>query len=469
MVLLGLPGSTSQVINTFMVNANGTFQLATTNVPLLMRAWVSNAILESVGGPGVFTSIGSSGTVNITGTQGIQVHTLTGIIDVNAGMAMTTYDGFANTIVSSTNVHNLTALDFHFRKSSAGSWLDTQSGQTLMCNVSNPLAVVAGSSIYIPNDIIIGPGKSIMSNATDALVPMSGISLCGYLIKSQSSTLQLQDNTTLKILDVRATITNGEGGFPITVNDVDGVDFVDTAIHNSGVSGPLLCDDTDGFSLLNNATLFTSSIVPVSPNTTVTVSGGDLTIASPQTLFTNKIQSTTGTLVTLTGDLTVTGLLTATTCGGCVTSDERVKRDIKEVDSHSDLQTILALPKRISYSYTKAYTSVDRHAALHDTHHGFLAQELEKILPQAVTRSNFTLGDGTPLRDFRRILYDRVIPFATGAIKELHLQQRLANLKHEALKEEHELLIKAHTKMQDEVAILKGMVAHLITKIKEAV
>lgn len=468
MVLLGLPGSTAQVINTFMVNANGTFQMATTNVPLVIRSWVANAVLESVGGPGVFTSIGSSGTVNITATQGVQVHTLTGTIDINAGMAMTTFDGFANTIVSSTNIHNLTALDFNFRKSSAGSWLNTQSAQTLTCTVSNPLPVAAGSSIYIPNDIIIGPGKALMSNASDALVRMSGISLCGYLIKSESSTLQLQDNTTLKILDVRATITNGEGGFPITVNDVDGVDFVDTAIHNSGVSGPLLCDDADGFSLLNNATLYTSSIAPVSPNTTVTVSG-DLTVTAPKILRTNFIQSTTGTLVTVTGDLTVTGTLSATTCGGCVTSDERVKRDIREVPSHSDLQTILALPKRIAYGYTKAYAATDKYAALHNEHHGFLAQELERILPQAVTKSNFTLIDGTPFKDFRRILYDRVIPFATGAIRELHLQQRLANLKHEALKEEHTLLLKAHSKLNDEVAMLKGMVAHLIHKIKESV
>lgn len=469
MILFGMPGGISQVVNTFLMNVNGTFQMATTNTPLLMRAWTSNAILESIGGTSVSTNIGSSGTVNVTGTQGVQVYSFTGVIDFTAGMSVMTMDGTFNNIVSSTGVHNLTALDFHFRKSSAGSWLDTQSDITLTCSVSNPLPVVAGSSIYIPNDIIIGPGKALMSNATDALVRMSGISLCGYLIKSESSALQLQDNTTLKIIDVRATITDGEGGKAVTFNDVDGVDFVDTAIHNSGVSGPLLCDDADGFSLLNNATLYTSSIVPVSPNTTVTVSGGDLTVASSQTLFTNSIQSTTGTMVTLTGDLTVTGTLSATTCGGCVTSDERVKRDIKEVEPSSDLKTILALPKRISYSYTQAYTSKDRYAALHDTHHGFLAQELEKVLPQAVTRSNFTLGDGTPLQDFRRILYDRVIPFATGAIKELHLQQRLADLKHEALKEEHTLLLKAHAKMQDEVAILKGMVAHLITKIKEAV
>lgn len=468
MILLGLPGGISQVINTFMMNVNGTFNMATTNVPMQMRAWVSNVVIESIGSTSVFTSIGSSGTVNVTGAQGIQLFSPSGIVQAVAGMSIIALDGFFNTISSSTGTHNMTLIDFHMRKASGGSWLDTQSGQSLTCNVSNPLAVSAGSSIYIPNDIIIGPGKFLMSNDSDALIHVSGLSLCGYLIKSDSSTLQLQDNTTIKILDIRATITNGEGGRPLTIDDADGVDFVDTAIHNSGVSGPLLCDDTEGLSLLNNATLWTSAISPVSPNTTVTVTG-DVKLIGAQTLYTDKIQATTGSLVTLTGDLTVTGTLTATTCGGCVTSDERVKRDIKEVEPHSDLQTILALPKRISFGYTKAYTDQDKYAALHETHHGFIAQDLERVLPQAVTRSNFTLGDGTPLQDFRRILYDRVIPFAAGAIKELHLQQRLAKLKHEALAEEHELLLKAHAKLTDEVSILRGMVAHLITKIKETV
>lgn len=465
MILLGLPGGISQVINTFMMNVNGTFNVATTNVPMVMRAWTSNVLLESIGSTSVYTSVGSTGTVNITGAQAVQIISINGGVETAAGLSYIRIDGLFNTISSFANVHNATLLDFHLLKSAGGAWLDTQSAQTLTCSVANPLPVAAGSSIYVPNDIIIGPGKALMSNSTNALVRVSGLSLCGYLIKSESSTLQLQDNTALKILDVRGTITDGQGGIPVTFNDADGADFVDTPIRNSGVSGPLFCDDADGFSLTNTSVLYASYMQPVAPDTKVTLTG-DLELPSANTVYTNKLQPTAGLLVTLTGDLTVTGTLTATTCGGCVTSDERVKRDIKEVDSHSDLQTILALPKRISYGYTKAYTDKDRHAALHETHHGFLAQELERVLPQAVTRSNFTLGDGTPLQDFRRILYDRVIPFATGAIKELHLQQKLSTLKHEALKEEHELLLKAHTKLHDEVDMLRGMVAHLITKIK---
>jgi hypothetical protein len=234
MVLLGLPGGVSQVINTFMVNANGTFNMASTNVPMVMRAWSSNVLLESLGSSSLFTSIGSSGTVNVTGMQGIQLFTPSGTVEATAGIATIVMDGTDNFIGISAPDINVTAMDIHVRKSSGGSWLDTQSGQSLTCQTSTPLPVVAGSSLYIPNDIIIGPGKSLMSNATNALVRMSGIELCGYLFKSSSSNIQIQDDTLTKALDVRAVITNAQAGFPVTINDGDGVDFVDTTIRNSG-------------------------------------------------------------------------------------------------------------------------------------------------------------------------------------------------------------------------------------------
>lgn len=173
-------------------------------------------------------------------------------------------------------------------------------------------------------------------------------------------------------------------------------------------------------------------------------------------------------MITLTGDLTVTGTLTAAVCGGCV-SDARVKRNIAEVSPADDLQTILRLPRRIAFDYTQAYKARDPFAAQHSEHHGFVAQELERVIPQAVHRSNWTTPDGTLLRDFRRVLYDRVVPFTTGAIRELHLQQKLDRLKHAALEEEHELLSKAHAKLQEEVATLRSVVRSLVDHIKARV
>lgn len=462
MVLLGLPGGTSQVINTFMVNANGTFNMATTNVPMVMRSWFSNVLLESVGSLAVSTNIASSGTVTLTAPQAIYTSSMAGTIESTTGLTSIAMDGTFNHITVTAPLVNMTLLDWHVRKSAGGSWLDTQSGQTLTCQTAAPLPVVAGSSLYIPNDVIIGPGKVLMSNASDALVRMSGIELCGFLIRTESSTLQLQENTTVDVVDIRGIITNGSPVFPLTFNDAQGADFTDTAIHNSGTSGPLDCDDSEGF-IVSNGTLYTNLVEPISPATQVLLTG-DLAITSD--LYTDSIRPYSGATVTLTGNLVVTGSISATTCLGCITSDERVKERVREVAPRTDLETILAMPRRIAFQYNRAYRATDRQADLHDTHHGFVAQELERVIPQAVVRTNHTLENGTLVSDFRRVLYDRVIPFTTGAIKELHIQQHVTELKHAALKKEHEILLAAHDKLTEEVATLRQAVLHLLDKIR---
>jgi hypothetical protein len=95
-----------------------------------------------------------------------------------------------------------------------------------------------------------------------------------------------------------------------------------------------------------------------------------------------------------------------------------------------------------------------------------MAQELERVIPQAVVKTNHTLEDGTRLNDFRRVLYDRVIPFATGAIKELHLQQRMTDFKHAALQKEHEILLEAHDKLKEEMAMLRNVVSKMLDRMK---
>lgn len=462
MILLGLPGGTSQVINTFMLNANGTFNMATTNIPMIMRAYASNVLLESVGSLSVSTNIASSGTVTLNAPQSIYISSMTGTIESSTGLANIALDGTFNFISATAPLFNMTLVDWHVRKSAGGSWLDTQSGETLTCQTTAPLPLAAGSSIYIPNDVIIGPGKTLMSNSSDALVRMSGIELCGFLIRTESSTLQLQENTTVDVVDIRGIITNGSPVFGLTFNDAQGADFVDTVIYNSGTSGPLDCNDPDGF-IVSNGTLYTNLMEPISPATQILLTG-DLAITSD--LYTNDIRPRTGSTVTLTGNLLVTGSISATTCLGCITSDERVKQNVREVDPRTDLEMILALPRRVAFEYTKAYSATDRQAALHKTHHGFVAQELERVFPQAVVNTNHTLDNGVHLTDFRRVLYDRVIPLTTGAIKQLHIQQHLTEMKHEILKKEHEILTAAHEQLQKEVATLRQAVMHLLDRIK---
>ncbi len=245
---------------------------------------------------------------------------------------------------------------------------------------------------------------------------MAGIELCGYLIKTTSSTLQLQDGTATKTLDIHATITNSEGVYGVQVISPNGVNLIDTAIRNEGgITAPLLCDDVQGLSLLDTSTLFATLIQPVSPSSAVTI----------------------------TGDLIVTGSITSasviSTFGSCCTSDIRAKKNITTVDTKSDLDTILSIPRRVAFQYTEAYANVDKSVNANDVHHGFIAQELESILPRSVVMVNQTIG-GVSYSDFRRVTLDRIVPHVVGAIKELYE-------KHMALVEEVKMMRDFMTKL----------------------
>jgi hypothetical protein len=226
------------------------------------------------------------------------------------------------------------------------------------------------------------------------LIKTAGLEICGQLIKTTGPTLQLQDDTPTKIIDLRGILTNSQGSYgPTFIDSTDGVNFQDTAIHNSnGTVSPLVCDDTEGFK----------------------VSAGPLLV--------NSILPSSGTVVTLTGDLTVTGTITGNVVAGttCCTSDIRAKENITNVASKDDLDLILSLPRRISFNYKKDLVAVDKSVSSDVLYHGFSAQELEEVYPNAVVVVNQTLGNGVKYNDFRKVKLETLVPHMVGAIKALN-------------------------------------------------
>jgi hypothetical protein len=223
---------------------------------------------------------------------------------------------------------------------------------------------------------------------------VSGLEMCGQLITTTGTTLQLQNNTATRLLDVQAVITNSDPLYGVTFIDVtSGVNFQDTAIHNElGAAGPLVCDDQEGLSLTANNTLYVNTVSPV-----------------------------LGATVTVQGDLYVTGAVSA--AGSCCTSDERVKRNVTTVAPASDLETVLSLPPRVSFHYTDDYLAVERHAD-RGQYSGFIAQQLERVVPRAVYETKLQKTSGFPdgIADFRHVSMDALVPYLVGAIKELHAE-----------------------------------------------
>lgn len=361
------PGSSVQQFQTYV---EGSWLAQTASTPMVFQSLLSSIQIECVGSPVLPLSITSSGTITANGVEGVQLTTLKTLLVITP-TASVQVNGLTG-VVSVIGINaSFVVTDFLVRKTSTVSWFETFSTTTLTCAPGAPLATAAGSSIHMNQDVVMGVGTHLVSADADAYLRMSSIELCGTTLKTTAGTLQLQDNTTAKTLDVRAIITNTEGVSPIVFNDLQGANFQNTALFNQGAN-PLTVDD----------------------NALIT---GDLDV---------------------TGDVTVMGTLDAISCSGCV-SDERVKHSIRSVEPEEDLRTILALPRRVRFQYTEAYTRLDRRAAGPADHDGYIAQELERVLPRVVYQSNRTLADGVAYPDLRRVMYERMVPFLVGAVQAL--------------------------------------------------
>ena len=434
-VIFGLPGGNN--ITTLTSNVVGTYYMSSLYTPMVHRSWFSTAIFESVGSSAIYTSISSSGTVNITGSVGVSVVAGTGSnVFIGAGTNFVNVNSGGNSISSATATYNVSATNIYMNQGNLNPYWGTQSTTSLECQAGGTLPPKAGVSMLMSTDIIMAANTSLLSASSTGLISVSGLLVCGQVIKSASTTLEIQDSTLTKFLDVWATIQNSQGSQPVTFNDFNGVNFQQTALFDSSPS-PLVVNDPQGLSV---------SVGPLVANGYVQSSSVLL-----NTLFLNTnasgypgghiVMGTSGTETLINGNLYVQG--TIASLGSCCVSDVRAKEHIREVPPRVDLQTIINLPRRVSFRYTKEYQDANRFVKDH-IHDGFIAQELEGIVPRAVGIMNATLGKQV-INDFRHILYDRIVPHVVGAVKELHAMHMALRSEYEDLKAEmRELHSKLH-------------------------
>jgi hypothetical protein len=88
-------------------------------------------------------------------------------------------------------------------------------------------------------------------------------------------------------------------------------------------------------------------------------------------------------------------------------SDARLKKDVQPI---GDALAIVGALRGVTFNWDK---TVDPAMKLDDRNHvGFLAQEVEAVLPQAVSTA-------TDARQTKSVAYSEVIPVLTEAIKQL--------------------------------------------------
>ncbi|MCE2962868.1 MAG: tail fiber domain-containing protein [Chitinophagales bacterium] len=178
-------------------------------------------------------------------------------------------------------------------------------------------------------------------------------------------------------------------------------------------------------------------------------SGGGVGIGHQPTNFSFSTGTRLGA-IPATGTATVSILGIATASGFLATSDETVKANITPI--YNALELVNKLNGK-SYQWTKEY---QKESSLDNGRHlGFLAQELEKIVPEAVVK--FEKGRYA-------VDYNSLIPVVTEAIKELNAKvekQNNAVIENENLKAEIASLKSDNEMMKEKFALLEKTITQL--------
>lgn len=130
--------------------------------------------------------------------------------------------------------------------------------------------------------------------------------------------------------------------------------------------------------------------------------------------------------------LHVAGVARSTQANFVTSSDARVKTNVHNIEN--GLETVLRL-RPVHYEYTPIYQN--KNPSLAGVKRGFIAQEVETVLPDAVARVSEVVGDGV-IEDFRLLENSDFVPLLVSAIQEL--------------KAKHEAEIQA---LRDEIEALK--------------
>jgi hypothetical protein len=465
-------------INTLTAYVSSLFQLSTIGTAMNLIAYSGNVNLQSVGGAGVTTEVQSQGTTTVQGTYGVGISSSNGNIQLLSGGTSLQVQGVSGVITATASNFTAFTTNWGFYRNPGDPYVASQNNQTLQCSAIGPLSVISGASSVFSHDLILAPGVKILTQNPSGLLGVVGLSLCGGLIVTEGTTLQLQNGTKTKTVDVRGTFTNAEGGFPITFVDTEGANFQDTPLYN-GVGGVALeVSDPDGLAVLGtNATFFVGYVTPNANNTNVTFTNNTV-VASSATLYVSTIEPVVGAsgttsflgtvgvnniaphsggTVTIQGNLYATGTISAG--GSCCTSDRRVKEHIEPVAPRDDLEMLMSLPQRVRFRYNEAYRAVDSFLTDH-VQHGFIAQELEAIMPHVVHMMNQTVA-GVRHADFRKLSYERMVPHVVGAVRALHLDAVAQRARADALELENAVLRRAHNVLADAHRSLRRDVARI--------
>ena len=351
-----------------------------------------------------------SGTLAVaSGGTGVTSSTGTGSVVLSSGP---TLDG--TTTIETLNLTNALAI----ANGGTGLTSFTSSGGLLYTTSTSTLA---SSAIYTAGQILYGSGPGAAPSSSS-----------GLFWDTTNSRLGIGKTNPGTALDVNGTVTattfsgsfSGSGALltSLPMGQASGT----LAIANGGTgltsftsSGGLLY--TTSTSTLASSAIYTAGQILYG-------SGPGAAPSSSSGLFWDTTNSRLG--IGLTGpsyqlDLSTDGARKLTSTTWLTGSDQRIKTDIES----ANLQMCYDTVKSIDLKYFKWNFPTDSNVVPDDKHSlGFIAQEIQKVFPNAVSESN-SYG----YTDFLSLNTDQILKAMYGALKQTMadkeaLEQRLAAL-----------------------------------------
>lgn len=175
--------------------------------------------------------IDSQNTISMSSLGQTTIHGDAGVLitDASAGIEIRSPTAFINSI--STNVASTSDLIQWFHADQVTHWMTTNSLGSLLWDGVAGAITTSLDSISFRNNLVLGTDSAtadatwLTTDAFDGFVRIGPYLTVGSgIVRSGSTaTLQLQETTASQTLDVRATITNGETGELLLIEDDDGV------------------------------------------------------------------------------------------------------------------------------------------------------------------------------------------------------------------------------------------------------
>jgi hypothetical protein len=270
-------------------------------------------------------------------------------------------------------------------------------------------------------------GTTGVQGVTRKNLPLTNAEIDNNFINLNNNKLEVSNNlsdvasasTARTNLGLGTIATQASNSVTITGGSITGI--TDLAVADGGTG--LSSSGGSGFLLIGNSSnTFTAATLTGTTNRiTITNGSGSITISAPQDIATTS-NPQFGSLGIGTAASGTTGEIRATNQITSYYSDERLKEDIVQIQNA--LEKVMSL-RGVTYKPNSIAESLGYKK---QNEVGVIAQDVEKVLPEAVKPAPFDimLFENTEIsrsgQNYKTVQYEKIVPLLIEAIKELNKQ-----------------------------------------------